>query len=475
MIEELRKIVGDVGLITDQNDMLPYLQDWRGRKTGHARCVVLPASTDAVAEVVKLAAAHNEPIFPQGGNTGLCFGAVPEADDAAKPGIVLSLKRMSRVRDIDRISNLATVDAGVILANLHDLAEAQDRRFPLYLGSDGSAQIGGLISTNAGGTGVVRYGAMRDLVAGLEVVLADGSILSDLKGLKKNNTGYQLRQLFIGAEGTLGVVTGATLRLHPPLRSRAHAWIACAAPSDATALLAMFRDMAGDTIEAFELVSRSQYALVVRHVERVKIPFASVPEWSLMVELGSSSASADLDAVLSDVLERALEAGLVQDAVIAQSEGQAQDIWHVRHSVSEANKKEGVGIVHDICVRVSDVPAFIEAADIVAAEKWPNAVPMVVCHLGDGNVHYTMMFQRSDVPSGDQGDVFALEVEQAFHDVAMQFEGTISAEHGIGRKLTSEIDRLSNPVQLRAMQQVRTLFDPHNTMNPGVLLPHVAT
>jgi FAD/FMN-containing dehydrogenase len=470
VIDRLRDIVGSKGIISDPLEMTPYLTDWRGRKQGKAVCVVLPASTDEVAAVVRVAAEERQPVFPLGGNTGLCYGAVPESDDAEKPGIVLSLRRMRRIRDIDTVSDIITVDAGVILAEIHEAADKIDRQFPLRLGSEGSAQVGGLISTNAGGTAVVRYGPMRDLVAGLELVLADGRIINDLAALRKDNTGYMLRQLFIGAEGTLGIITGAALRLFPKLSKSAHAWIDVASPADAVQLLARFRSTAGSFIEAFELVTSSQFELVRRHVDRVRIPFAELPAWSLMVELSTSDSYTDLDAMLGRLLEEGFAAGLIRDAVVAASNQQAEEIWHVRHSVSEANKKEGIGIVHDIAVRTSFVPAFLAAADKVAAERFPEATTQVVCHLGDGNVHYILMFSHDYWNTIDDQEGFALDVERAIHDVGVQFGGTFSAEHGVGRKLPAELERLCDPIRYELMQQIKHVFDPHGRMNPGVLL-----
>lgn len=468
MIEALLAVVGTGSLISSSEEMAPFVMDWRGRRQGRAHCVVFPKNTEEVSAIMRIAARYNEPVFPVGGNTGLCFGAVPQAQDPVHPGIMLSLRRMNTIREIDRIANLVTVDAGVVLGDLHNAVAAEGRSLPMHLGSEGSAQIGGLISTNAGGTNVIRYGPMRDLVAGLELVLADGTILRNLEGLKKNNTGYMLDQLFIGAEGTLGIITAAVLKLHPRIATSAHAWIGLNSPSDATSLLALFRDRAPNLLEACELVSRSQYELVLRHIERVRLPFAELPAWSLMVELGSADAATDLDAIMEDVLQKGYETGLILDAVIASSQAQAEEIWHFRHSVSEANKKEGIGIVHDVCVRVSRVPDFIQAADEVSAARFPSAKSMVVCHLGDGNVHYTLMFQRQDVPADDE--VFALEVEKAIHDVAVRLDGTISAEHGIGRKLTSELERLADPARIQVMRQIKSLLDPDNRLNPGVLL-----
>lgn len=470
MLEALRGIVGDKGLVTDPVEMEPWLIDWRQRRRGHALAVVQPASTAEISAVVALCAAQGQPIFPAGGNTGLCFGAVPESDRADKPGIVLSLRRMNRIRAIDRATGVATVDAGVVLGDLHNAATEAGRQFPLHLGSEGSAQIGGLISTNAGGTGVVRYGPMRDLVAGLEVVLADGRVLTDLAALRKDNTGYMLRHLFIGAEGTLGIITGAALRLHPQTPNTAHAWVATADPAAAVALLAALQDRAGSYVQAFELVSASQFELVRRHAERVRFPFAEIPAWSVLIELGSEDATTALSAILEEVVGAALEGGEVIDAVIATSEQQAAEFWHIRHSVSEANKKEGISITHDVAVRSSDVAPFIAAADEVAAARFPQALTEVVCHLGDGNVHYILMFQRDFWARLPDEDAFALEVERAIHDVAARFGGTFSAEHGVGRKLTEELERLADPLRYELMTKVKALFDPQNLINPGVLL-----
>ncbi|MFE0758654.1 FAD-binding oxidoreductase [Inquilinus sp. NPDC058860] len=470
MLERLRAIVGEKGLITDPGEMEPWVTDWRQWRRGRALCVVLPATTTEVSAVVALCTAEGQPVFPVGGNTGLCYGAVPESGRPDRPGIVLSLRRLNRIRAIDRATGIATVDAGVVLGDLHEAAARGGRQFPLHLGSEGSAQIGGLISTNAGGTGVVRYGPMRDLVAGLEVVLADGRVLSDLAGLRKDNTGYMLRHLFIGAEGTLGVVTGAALRLHPQTPNTAHAWVSVADPAAAVSLLMALQDRAGSCIQAFELVSASQFELVRRHGERVRIPFAEIPAWSVLIELGSEDATTGLNAILEEVLAAFLEAGGIDDAVVAASEQQAADFWHVRHSVSEANKEEGIGIVHDVAVRPSDAAAFIAAADEVAAARFPQAKTQVVCHLGDGNVHYILMFQRDFWASLPDPEGFALEVERAVHDAAARFGGTFSAEHGVGRKLTEELERLADPLRYELMGRIKALFDPRNLMNPGVLL-----
>ncbi|HBN48707.1 MULTISPECIES: FAD-binding oxidoreductase [Thalassospira] len=476
MIDRLHQILGDKGLITDPQDMHPYLIDWRDRRKGKALCVALPANVEEVSRTMKVAAEERQPVFPLGGNTGLCYGGVPESPfPEDKPGIVISLQRMKQIREFDAAANIVTVDAGVILADLHEKSKPYKRQFPLYLGSEGSAQIGGLISTNAGGTGVVKYGPMRDLVCGIEVVLADGRILSDLEGLKKNNTGYDLKHLFIGAEGTLGIVTGAALRLHPENTNDAHAWVSVDSPETAVRLFTEFQDKCGPYIEAFELVSGTEIDAVLRHIERITMPFDTVPDWSLMIELTATDISVDLNSIFEEILGANFENGSVLDAFIASNAQQAKQIWHVRHSVTEANKLEGMGLVHDVAVRVSKVPAFIAKAKEVTAEKFPMATPLLVNHLGDGNVHYILMFPHDYWKQLSDPDQVTHDVQSCVHDIAASFGGTFSAEHGVGRKLTDELERLCDPLRYELMIGIKKSLDPENRMNPGVLFRNLTT
>ncbi|WP_187968818.1 FAD-binding oxidoreductase [Aquibium microcysteis] len=468
-LEGLGSALGRQGLLTDDADIAAHVTDFRGRMTGRAQAVVLPASTDEASEVMRLASAHGVPVFPLGGNTGLCFGAVPTASANGAVGIVVGMRRMNRIRNLDRAGNVLSVDAGVTLSAVHEAAAGAGRQFPLHLGSEGTAQIGGLISTNAGGTGVVRYGAMRSLVAGLEAVLPDGRILREMEALKKNNTGYELRQLFIGAEGTLGLITGAALRLHPPVGSRAHAWVAVAGPQAAVDLLSRLQQRCGDAIEAFEMLNAAEVDCISRHIPRVRSAFAVTPAWSVMIELGDVDPGATLQAALEEVLAEAMEEGLVTDAVIAQNESQAVEIWRFRHSITEAHKIDGIGIVHDTAVRNSAVPAFIADGAEVTARLFPEARVLVVSHLGDGNVHFTVMFPHAFWRALPDPEAKALEVEMAIHDVAMRHGGTISAEHGIGRKLVTELERLGDPVRLAVMREIKRTLDPSNLMNPGAL------
>lgn len=472
LISALQRKLGPRGLLIEPADMAPFVTDFRGRMTGRAQAVALPATTEEAAVTMRLAFEHDTPVYPLGGNTGLCFGAVPVCNPGRAVGLVVCLSRMNRLRSLDRAANVLTVDAGMTLTAVHGIAAEAGRQFPLHLGSEGTAQIGGLISTNAGGTGVLRYGPMRDLIAGIEAVLPDGRVLRDLDALKKNNTGYQLRQLFIGAEGTLGLVTGAALRLHPPVGARAHAWVTVPDPAAAVELLWRLRERCGDVIEAFEMLNAAEVDCVRMHVPRVRIPFVKTPPWSVMIEIGDSRAGADAEvaAALEVTLSAAIEAGLVGDAIIAQNDTQAGDMWRFRHSITEAHKTDGIGIVHDTAVRNSLVPEFIAAADMVTAERFPEARVLVVSHLGDGNVHYTVMFSHAFWKALPDPGGKALEIEKAIHDVAARLGGTISAEHGIGRKLTSELQRLGDPVQVALMHDIKRALDPKNLMNPGALL-----
>ena len=466
LISQLRAAVGAPHVLTD-GDLSAYEMDWRKRAQGKALAVVRPGSTEEVAAVVRACAAAGTSIVPQGGNTGMVVGSTP---DASGRQVVLSLTRMNRVRAIDPGNLTITVDAGCVLQNVQEAAEAAGFLFPLSLAAEGSCTIGGNLGTNAGGTQVVRYGNTRELCLGLEVVTAQGEVWDGLSGLRKDNTGYRLHHLFVGAEGTLGIVTGAALRLHPLTPNSAHAWVAVQDPAAAVRLLGALQDRAGSVIQAFELVSGTQFAIVRRQVERIRMPFAEIPMWSVLIELGSEDAGMALDGILEDVVGAALEEGGVIDAAIASSQQQAADIWHVRHSVSEANRKEGVGITHDVAVRTSDVAAFIAGADAVAAARFPEAARLVVSHLGDGNIHYILLFTHGFWQALPDAEAFALEVEEAIHDVAAGLGGTFSAEHGIGRKLPSELERLGDPLRLHLMRRIKTLFDPQNLMNPGVLL-----
>ncbi|PWL19480.1 FAD-binding oxidoreductase [Falsochrobactrum shanghaiense] len=467
-LKDLAGVVGIRHVLTNTNDMIGYLEDWRGYATGRAVAVVLPGSTVEVADVMKIAARYGRAVVPQGGNTGLCQGAIPTDEGQ---GIVLALGRMTTIREIDKPSGVLVIEAGATLTAAHEAAESVDRRVPLHLGSEGSAQIGGLVSTNAGGTGALRYGPIRELVCGLEVVLPDGRILEDLKALRKNNTGYDLKNLFIGAEGTLGIVTAAALRMQPLLHASAHAWIALRDIGAAVELLMRLQDRFDTSVQAAELLSGNEVDLVLRHIPRSRQPFDDRPDWSLLIELGSTDASADLRPALEDWLAERFEEGTVTDAFVAQSEAQASDIWHVRHSVSEANKIHGHSLSHDVAVRPAMVPEMIKRCSAAVQRLHPDANILIVSHIGDGNVHFIVHFTHEEWAAFANPDEVTGQVMALVHDEVEALGGTFSAEHGIGRKLTGELSQRTDAVRMDLMQALRRLIDPDLRMNPGAVFP----
>lgn len=464
LLATLADIVGEQNLRTGK-DQSGFLTDWRGRYEGHALCTVLPASTQEVSEIVKLAVAEEIDVFPQGGNTSLCYGTVPESAGTA---IVLALSRLNKIREIDPLGNVLVVESGAILASVHEAANDHNRQFPLHLGSEGSAQIGGLIATNAGGTGAVRYGSMRDLVYGVEAVLPDGRIVNALRALKKDNTGYDLKHLFIGSEGTLGVVTAASLKLFPVMNLKVHAWLSIKDPTAALNLFSRLQQEFDTSILAYELLNGAQVELVLAHVERTRIPFDQVPEWSILLELGAVSQDVPLTATLEGVLEQAFENGLIDDAAIAQNSSQAGDFWHVRHSVSEANKVAGMGLTHDVALPISKVPDFISQSNRFLTDNYPTCRPVIVSHMGDGNVHMIAFFTHEGFERLD-GDTISKEIMLGLHNICMALDGTFSAEHGIGKKLNGELRRLLSSSEYDAMQAVKNALDPNNRMSPGVI------
>ena len=467
LLARLREIVGARFVLTEAADMAPFLEDWRGYSHGSALAVVLPGSTGEVAALARLCADEGRSLVPQGGNTSLCQGSVPPAGGN---GIVLALRRMAGVREIDKPSGVMVVDAGATLSAVHAAAEEVGRRVPINLGSEGTAQIGGLLSTNAGGTSALRFGPMRELVCGIEVVLPDGRVFSDLRALRKDNTGYDLRHLFVGAEGTLGIVTGAALRMHPMLRASGHAWIGLADLEAAVAVLTGLQDRFDTAVQAAELLSASQVDLVLQHIPRTRHPLDSRPEWSLLVELGSSDAGADLQGPLEEWLAERFEDGTVTDAFVAQSEAQGGDIWHVRHSVSEANKIHGHSLSHDVAVRPSLVPRMIESCRAGVQALHPAANILIVSHIGDGNVHFIVHFTHEEWVAFADPKGVTEAVMQVVHDRVEALGGTFSAEHGIGRKLKEELARRADPVRLDLMRAIRGVIDPDGRMNPGAVL-----
>jgi D-lactate dehydrogenase (cytochrome) len=462
-LARIRAAVGPAGAIEDAAGMAPYLAEERGLLRGAARLVVRPQSTAEVAAVVRLCAAARIPIYPQGGNTGLCGGAVPEAQ-----GIVLSLGRMKRVRALDPINFAITVEAGAVLADVQRAAEDADRLFPLSLGAEGSCQIGGNLSTNAGGIAVLRYGNMRELTLGLEVVLPDGTVWEGLKGLRKDNTGYDLKQLFIGGEGTLGIITAATLKLFPRPLAVETAFLALDKVADAMALFARARAITGDQLTAFELIPRFGLDIAVAHIPDVHDPLARTYPWYVLLELSSSQAGQGLRQALDELLAAMMTEGLIVDGTIAESGPQARALWRIREAMVEAQKQIGASIKHDVSVPVSEVAAFIAGATEAVAARFPGVRPIPFGHVGDGNIHFNIA-QAAD---GDGKAFLAATpaINHAVHDVAARLHGSISAEHGIGLLKRAELAHYKDKVALDLMRKVKDALDPGGIMNPGKVL-----
>ena len=457
----IAEVVGEKGLIEDPEEMAPYLAEARGRYVGRTPFIVRPANTEEVAAVVRLCAEAGVPVVPQGGNTGLLAGGIPfERGDE----ILLSLSRMNRIRRIDPVEDTITVEAGCILQKVQEAAAEVDRLFPVSLGAEGTCQIGGNIATNAGGIQVLRYGSMRRQVLGLEVVLPDGRVWDGLRRLRKDNTGYDLKQLFIGAEGTLGIVTAAVLELAPRPRSLATAFIALADLDAATALFARARSSFGDALTSFELIPRIGLDFALRHVAGSVVPLEDRHDWHALVEAGSTTEGA-LDDAMETLLAEAFEAELVPDAAIAQSEAQRAAFWRLREAIVEGQKFEGGSIKHDITVPVARVPEFIQEASGAVESLIPGIRPVAFGHLGDGNVHFNL-----SQPEGADRDAFMArweEVNRLVHDLTRAMDGSISAEHGIGRMKLEENVRTKDPLEIELMQSLKRALDPQGIMNPG--------
>jgi FAD/FMN-containing dehydrogenase len=467
LVAALKGLLGAEAVLTDPSDLDGFTEDWRGRYKGPAACVVHPGSTEQVAEVVRCARRHGAPILPQGGNTSLCGGAVPDATGA--PPVIINLARMRGIRALDPVNNTIVVDAGCVLAAVQQAAADAGRLYPVSLGAEGSCQIGGTIATNAGGTGVLRYGNTRDNVLGLEVVLADGAIWNGLYALRKNNTGYDLKHLFIGSEGTLGIITAAALKLHPLPSAHAAAWVGLDNPEAAVGVLGLVQRACGSRLSAFEMMNRLQLDLVRAHIHGRRSPLGSEPEWHVLIELADSGGA--LDEILQEVLAQAIAADLIADAVLAASEAQRNAMWEIRHSVSEANKKAGVGLTTDCAVPISAVPAFIAQASAAIRRLIPDVPAIVVAHLGDGNVHFIPFLSFANWQGLADREEIARRIRHAVNDVAHALGGTFSAEHGIGRTLIGAMAHYKPPAELALMQAVKQALDPGNLFNPGRLLP----
>ena len=469
ILDSLRAIVGDKGLILDEHDKEPFVTDWRRSRVGQAAAIVRPANTEEVSGVVKLCHDNGIAIVPQGGNTGLMGGATPWPGHS---GIVLSLGRMNHVLNVDPIGYSMTVEAGCILKRIQETAADHDRFFPLSLGAEGSCMIGGNLSTNAGGVQVLRYGNTRELTLGLEVVLPDGRIWNGLRTLRKDNTGYDLKQLFVGAEGTLGIITAATLRLFPKPHASATAFVALPDVDAVMRLFGQARAATGDQLSAFELIPRIGLDMAMAHVAGVADPLERPYENYVLMEVSTSSPHADVAATLEGLLEEALESGTVIDGTIAASAAQRNAFWLIREGMVEGQRFEGGSIKHDIAVPVASVAEFLKSAIAAVTERLPTIRPVAFGHCGDGNIHFNL-----SQPLGADKDAFLARWEEfndIVHGIVARLHGSISAEHGIGRLKREELTHYKAPLELELMARVKNALDPCHIMNPGKVVAAAA-
>ncbi|WP_151446946.1 FAD-binding oxidoreductase [Lacisediminimonas profundi] len=464
-LDACRQVIGDAQVLVSPADMAGYLTDWRKRFTGRARAVLRPGSTEEARQLVALCRHYQVPVVPQGGNTGLVLGSVP--DDSGN-AVVISLARMNRIRAIDTINNTITVDAGCVLEQVQNAAADSERLFPLSLASEGSCTIGGNLSTNAGGTGVLRYGNARELCLGLEVVTADGEIWNGLRGLRKDNTGYDLRDLFIGAEGTLGLITAAVLKLYPQPKGQLTALAGLQSPGDALKLLALAQQRCGAALTGFELMSGFCLELVTRHFQQLQAPLPQPYPQYVLLELSDSESEEHAMSLLEAVITAALEEGLVQDAAVAASIAQSQSLWNLREHISEAQAAEGKNIKHDVSVPISNIGQFVQETDQLLQAAVPGVRMVTFGHLGDGNLHYNV-----SPPVGTDANNFIerqAEVNRIVHDSVHRFGGSISAEHGLGALKREEVLRYKSPLEMQLMRTIKQALDPLNLMNPGKVL-----
>lgn len=465
LVEELRRIVGSANVRHDE-DLSAWEQDWRKRVRGRALAVVLPASTAEVAAVVRACAAAGASIVPQGGNTGLVAGSTP---DSSGSQVVLSLQRMKAVRGLDSANLTVTVEAGCVLQALQEFAAREGFLFPLSLAAEGSCTIGGNLATNAGGTQVVRYGNARELCLGLEVVTANGEVWDGLSGLRKDNTGYDLRDLFIGSEGTLGIITAATLKLYPLPTSTLTAWAAVPSLQDAVTLLGLAHRHLGAGLTGFEVMGQFALQLVARHFAQLRVPLADESPYCVLLENSGHESEQHAKGLFETLLEAALEDGCVTDAVVAENLAQAHQLWHIREAIPLAQAEEGLNIKHDISVPVSRIPEFCRVTDDLLAREIPGVRLVNFGHLGDGNLHYNVQ-----APEGGDARKFLAEQEERVntlvYDSVQRFGGSISAEHGVGSLKAAKLPHYKSPVALRLMAAVKQALDPKGTLNPGRVL-----
>jgi len=470
ILAALERRLGPKGFTREPSEMEPWLSDWRGRVHGRAAALLSPADTDEVQYIVRLAAEARVGLVPQGGNSSMVAGATPSADGSA---LLLSLRRMNRIRSLSPEDNVAVAEAGVILSDLHQAALGIGRRFPLSLGAKGTARIGGLISTNAGGTQVLRFGTMRSLVVGIEAVLPSGDRFDGLSALRKDNRGYDLRQLLVGAEGTLGVVTAASLRLVPAIGSRAVAWVGLADPHAALRLLRRLEAATGEAVESFEAMPANALDMVLRNIPGTRAPLGRSHEWNILIEATAPAGAGDPTERLTAELAAAAEDGLIEDAVVAANEAQAEALWKLRETIAEAERVDGPAAKHDISVPVSGVPDFLVEARAAVENRFTGSRVVGFGHLGDGNIHFNVL-----PPPNVDGKAWVENegpaVNAFVHDFVADRGGSLSAEHGIGQLKLAEFARTAGPVRLHALQAIKQALDPLGIMNPGKLVPPAA-
>lgn len=465
LLKQFINIVGAKNVLTLQDDLTRYTHENRGLYIGKTPLVLKPSSTQEVSEILKLASNTKTVIVPQGGHTGHVGGAVT---DESGTQIVVSLERMNKLREIDLEGNVLICEAGTILENIQKISDDNDRLFPLALGSQGSCQIGGNIATNAGGTGVLAYGNTRSLVMGLEVVLPSGEIWNGLRRLKKDNTGYDLKDLFIGSEGTLGIITAAVLKLFPKPRGKSVAFCGLSSPEQALQLFSKASSLAGQSLTTFELMARIPLEFTLQHMENVRNPLSRLYPWHVLCEVSSNRSQKDADETLQVILESAFTDNILEDAALSTSLGQVQDFWRIREMMPLAQKHEGGSMKHDVSVPIHLIPEFLSKADQIIQKEMPEARLCTFGHLGDGNIHYNIT-----QPVGAQTDNFLNkqpEINAIIHDLVVSMNGSVAAEHGVGKLKRDLIARTKGPVELSMMHSIKSTFDPDNIMNPGKLI-----
>ncbi|MFC4486128.1 FAD-binding oxidoreductase [Tepidiphilus baoligensis] len=463
LLRSLARCVGEAHVRCAESEMAAFLLDWRGRYRGRALAVVQPATTDEVAAVVRHCRVYGVHIVPQGGNTGLVGGATPLEEQA--PAIVLHLGRLRRIRSLEPQEFTVVAEAGVTVREVQEAARSANRLFPLSLASEGSATVGGVCATNAGGVHVLRYGTTRDLVLGLEVVLADGSVISSLQGLRKDNTGYAWKPLFVGSEGTLGVITAATFKLFPLSTEVVTAWVAVPDPAAAVRLFSWLRETVGEGLEAFELMGRTTLELVLKHIPQARVPFSGEPPaWSVLVEFAEAGRGAQLQERVERAMTVAIERGWVQDVALAANEAQRRALWALRENASEAQRFEGFSFKHDVSLPIRALPEFIAECEARLRRHWPTVTLVCFGHLGDGNLHYNV-FPTGIEPA--QWPLIEPRLSGLVHDTVAEFGGSISAEHGIGRLKAELLPRYKSEEELSLLRRLKAAIDPENLFNPG--------